>query len=100
MARDNGIGSSLFCLPVQTGVGSDLLMANDGIVPSHPLVLNLLRLLILSRLGVLLAKTQVHLERNVADPSEVELHGAGKLLRYISACSAQICQRSNACAAS
>jgi len=32
---------------------------------------------------VLLEKSQTRLERNVADPSEVRLHKAGKLLRYI-----------------
>ena len=72
-----------FACQLQEGVGSDLLMANDGIVPSLPLVLNRSRLPILSRLGVLLAKTQVYLERNVADPSEVELYRVGKVLRYI-----------------
>ena len=89
-----------FACLLQEGVGSDLLMANDRVMPSLPLVLRSSRSPILLRLGVLLAKTQVHLAQDVADPSEVELHRAGKLLRYKSACSAQICQRSNACAAS
>jgi len=73
MAGDEKIVSSSFCLPVQTGVGSDLLMANARILPSHSLVLRRSRSPILSRLDVLLEKTQVHLAQDVAD----------KLLRYI-----------------